>query len=57
MKNVVFRDIKTLFKPHRRHITSLVTDPSQLMLCKIGGFHGGNYEEWHLLGCYAVRLL
>jgi hypothetical protein len=20
--------------------------------CKIGGFHGGDYEEWRLLGCY-----
>jgi hypothetical protein len=22
--------------------------------CKIWGFHGGDYEEWRLLGCYAV---
>jgi hypothetical protein len=22
--------------------------------CTIWGFHGGNYEEWCLLGCYAV---
>jgi hypothetical protein len=21
------------------------------------GFHGGDYEEWRLLGCYAVWLL
>jgi hypothetical protein len=21
---------------------------------KICGFFGGDYEEWHLLGCYAV---
>jgi hypothetical protein len=26
-------------------------------LCKIWGFHGGNHEEWCLLGCYAVWLL
>jgi hypothetical protein len=26
-------------------------------VCKISGFHGGAYEEWHLLGCYAVLLL
>jgi hypothetical protein len=26
-------------------------------LCKILGFHGGDYEEWCLLGCYAVWLL
>jgi hypothetical protein len=25
--------------------------------CKVGGFHGGDYEEWCLLGCYAVWLL
>jgi hypothetical protein len=23
--------------------------------CKIWGFHGGDYEEWCLLGCYAVK--
>jgi hypothetical protein len=22
--------------------------------CKIWSFHGGDYEEWRLLGCYAV---
>jgi hypothetical protein len=26
------------------------------MLCKIWGFHGGDYEECRLLGCYAVWL-
>jgi hypothetical protein len=26
------------------------TDPSWLMLCKIWGFHGGDYEEYRLLG-------
>jgi hypothetical protein len=25
--------------------------------CKIWGFHGGDYEEWCLLGCYAVLIL
>jgi hypothetical protein len=24
---------------------------------KIWGFHGGDYEEWCLLGCYAVWFL
>jgi hypothetical protein len=24
------------------------------ILCTILGFHGGDYEEWRLLGCYAV---
>jgi hypothetical protein len=26
------------------------------VLCKTWGFHGGYYEEWCLLGCYAVWL-
>jgi hypothetical protein len=26
-------------------------------LCKVGGYHGGDYEECRLLGCYAVWLL
>jgi hypothetical protein len=25
--------------------------------CKTSGFHGSDYEEWCLLGCYAVWLL
>jgi hypothetical protein len=29
----------------------------QCVSCKIWGFHGGDYEEWCLLGCYAVWLL
>jgi hypothetical protein len=28
-----------------------------MYLCKIWGFHDGDYEEWRLLGCYAVWLL
>jgi hypothetical protein len=28
-----------------------------ISLCKIWGFHGGDYEEYRLLGCYAVWLL
>jgi hypothetical protein len=27
MKNVVFRDVKTQFIPHRKHITSLLQRP------------------------------
>jgi hypothetical protein len=29
----------------------------QLVDCKIWGIHGSDYEEWRLLGCYAVCLL
>jgi hypothetical protein len=28
-----------------------------VFLCNIRGFHGGDYEELRLLGCYAVWLL
>jgi hypothetical protein len=53
MQNVVFWNITTQFVPHRRHITS-ATEPSQLMLCKIWGFHGSDYEECRLLGYEAM---
>jgi hypothetical protein len=43
MKNGVFWDINAQFVPHRRQ-------PSRLMLCKISDFHGGDYEEYRLLG-------
>jgi hypothetical protein len=33
------------------------TELSQLMLCKISGFNGGDYEESRLVGWYAVWLL
>jgi hypothetical protein len=25
-----------------------------IIICKIRGFHGGDYEEWRLLGCDAT---
>jgi hypothetical protein len=25
-------------------------------VCKILGFHGGDYEEFHISGCYAIWL-
>jgi hypothetical protein len=30
---------------------------NSIPVCKIWGFQGGDYEEWHLLGCYAMWLL
>jgi hypothetical protein len=48
MKNAVFWDIATQSVPHREHVSA--REPSRLMLCKICGFHGGNYEECRLLG-------
>jgi hypothetical protein len=37
----------------------MITSPlaEEVILYKIGGFHGSDYEELHLLGCYAVWLL
>jgi hypothetical protein len=29
----------------------------EIQLCKIWSIHGGDYDEWRLLGCYAVWLL
>jgi hypothetical protein len=40
--------------------TTLAVTGNRRMLCKcvkIWGFHGGEYEECHLLGCYAMWLL
>jgi hypothetical protein len=49
MKNAVFWDIKTKFEPRRTYYVS-ATESSRLMLCKIWGFYGGDYEECRLLG-------
>jgi hypothetical protein len=49
MKNSVFWDIKAQLVPHRKHYVS-ATEPSRLMLSKILGFAGGDYEECRLLG-------
>jgi hypothetical protein len=38
-------------------IIRVCTSETWRWLCKIWGFHGGDYEEWRLLGCYAVWLL
>jgi hypothetical protein len=49
MNNSVFWDIESQFVPHMGHITSPL-EPSQLMLCKMCGFQGGDYEKCRLLG-------
>jgi hypothetical protein len=33
------------------------TEPTHLMLCKILGLHGSDYEGCRILGCYAMWLL
>jgi hypothetical protein len=30
---------------------------NQVLICKIWGFHGGDYDDYHLLGDYTVWLL
>jgi hypothetical protein len=45
VKNAIFWDIKT---SHETHYFS-ATESSQLMLCKILSFYGGDCEECHLL--------
>jgi hypothetical protein len=50
MKNVVFWDIKkTVRTSHETHYV-FATVSSRLMLRKILGFHGGDYEQCRLLG-------
>jgi hypothetical protein len=48
MKSAVFWAIKTQFVPHRKHYIA-ATEPNRLILCKILGFHSGDYEEFRLL--------
>jgi hypothetical protein len=50
MNHEVLWDIKSQFVPYRRHYVS-ATELSRLMLCKIRGFHGGDFDECRLLGC------
>jgi hypothetical protein len=52
MKDLKFsqRDIKTQFVPHRRHITSPLQSPAVQCYVRLEVFHGGDYEEYRLLG-------
>jgi hypothetical protein len=56
VKNVIFWDKKTVRTSQETDYIS-ATYPSQLMVRKILGFNGGDYEECRLLRCCAVRLL
>jgi hypothetical protein len=49
MKNVIFWDIKTQFVSQETHYMS-ATEPSRLMLRKISGSYGRDYEECRILG-------
>jgi hypothetical protein len=50
MKNAVFWDIRTQFCTSQETHYVSATESSQLMLCNICGFHGGDYEEFRLMG-------
>jgi hypothetical protein len=50
MKNVTFLDIKNPVRTSQETRYASATEHNQLMLCKIWGFHGGDYEECRLLG-------
>jgi hypothetical protein len=50
MKNVVFWDIETSsYFTGDTYVSA--TETSRLMLCKILGFHSGDYEKYRLLRC------
>jgi hypothetical protein len=39
------------------HLNEIISVVNLISYAKIWGFHGGDYEEWCLLGCYAMWLL
>jgi hypothetical protein len=57
MKNAVLWDIKTPVRSSYETYYVSVTELTQLILYEICGFQDGNYVEFSLLGCDAVRLL
>jgi hypothetical protein len=57
MKNSIFRDIKNPVRTSQGAHYVSATQPSQLMLRKIWGFHGGDYEECSILGYDRVVLV
>jgi hypothetical protein len=42
---------------HKIYVFWFECRESENLFCKISGFHGGDYEELRLLGCYAVWFL
>jgi hypothetical protein len=56
MKNSVICDIKTHVRTSQETHYVSGTESSRSMLCKIWGFHGDDYEECRLVGCWAVWL-
>jgi hypothetical protein len=54
VKSVSTQDICNNYQDTNWYITLL---HHTYIFCNIWGFHGGDYEEWCLLGCYVVWLL
>jgi hypothetical protein len=50
MKKCLFQRYKNPVRTSQETHHVSATESSQLMLCKICGFHGGDYEECRLLG-------
>jgi hypothetical protein len=50
MTNVVFWDIKSQVRTSQETHYFSAIESIQLMLCKISGFHGSDYDECRLLG-------
>jgi hypothetical protein len=44
-------------RPKPKQISGCANDYNSKRMPKICSFYGGDYEEWCLLGCYAVWLL
>jgi hypothetical protein len=51
------QDLQDAFKKLQKHWEWCTHMKGDYFKCKICGFHGGDYEECHLLGCDAIWLL
>jgi hypothetical protein len=56
MKNVVFCDIKIPVRTSQETHYVSATESSRLMLSKIWGFHGGDYEESFLTTVVSIYI-
>jgi hypothetical protein len=58
MTNAVFWDVETQVIPHRKHKYVFVTEPNQLMLCKIGVFAAVTMKNavfWDVVLCGSCK--
>jgi hypothetical protein len=56
MKDLILGYKNPVYTSQETHYVS-ITEPHQLMPCKISGFHSGDYKERRLLECDAMWLL